>query len=109
VWIIFLGASVATKRGSHLAIQFFSRLLAEKYQIWIRRFVYAVILLFLLFFIIASAKKTIENIEQQIQAFPVTIAWFYLAMPVGASYMFIDYLFILLYGKHPFLQEGDEE
>lgn len=109
VWIILLGASVAAKRKGHLAMQYFLRIFPSKHQAIIGQFVHVTILIFLVIMVIFSTQKTLQNIQQQVQAFPITIAWFYLAIPVGSLYMFIDYLLILIYGDHPFYQPQEEE
>jgi len=109
VWIIFLGAGFAAKKGTHLAMTYFRGLFKPKHQAWIIKATYVAILIFLAIFTIFGAIKTIENIQQQVQAFPITIAWFYLAIPVGFFYMFIDYLLILIYGYHPFLRLEEEK
>lgn len=102
VWIILLGASVATKRKAHLSMQYFLHRFFPKNKTMINQIVHVIILIFLTIMIIFGTQKTIQNIQQQVQAFPITIAWFYLAIPVGSLYMFIDYLIILIYGEHPF-------
>ena len=109
VWIILLGASVAAKRKGHLAMQYFLRVFRSKHRAMIAQFVHVTILIFLAIMIIFSTHKTLQNIQQQVQAFPITIAWFYMAIPVGSFYMFIDYLLILIYGDHPFYQPQEEE
>jgi TRAP-type C4-dicarboxylate transport system permease small subunit len=102
VWIILLGASVATKRKAHLSMQYFLHRFFPKHKTMITQIVYVIVLIFLAIMIIFGTQKTIQNIQQQVQAFPITIAWFYLAIPVGCLYMFIDYLIFLIYGEHPF-------
>ena len=102
VWIILLGASVAAKRNTHLSVNFFLRFFRPEYRKRITQGVYIAILIFLGIFIFFSTKKTIRNIDQQILAFPISIAWFYLAIPVGSLLMFIDYMLIFIYEKHPF-------
>ena len=109
VWIILLGASVAAKRKGHLAMQYFLRAFRSKHQAIIAQFVHVTILVFLAIMIIFSTQKTLQNIQQQVQAFPITIAWFYMAIPVGSFYMFIDYLLIIIYGDHPFYKPQEEE
>ena len=109
VWIILLGASVATKRKAHLSMQYFLHLFFPKHKTIIIQIVYVIILIFLTIMIIFGAQKTIQNIQQQVQAFPITIAWFYLAIPVGCLYMFIDYLIILICGEHPFYKRRSND
>jgi TRAP-type C4-dicarboxylate transport system permease small subunit len=108
VWIIFLGASVATKLKSHLVMEYFVQFFRQNYRIWITKVVYIMILVFLAILIVLGVQKTIKNIPQEVQAFPISIAWFYLAIPVGCFYMFIDFLLILIYGNHPFVRTEEE-
>jgi len=110
VWVIFLGASIVAKHGSHLAMDYFLlRLFQEKHRILLMKITYIMILIFLLIFIIFGTQKTIQNIVQLGQDFPISIAWFFLAIPVGSLYMFIDFLLIFVYGHHPFLKTEKTE
>ena len=109
VWIIFLGASIAFKYGSHLMMNFLIKLLSEKYRILITKITYIMILIFLALFIIFGTQRTIQNIVQLAQDLPVSMALFYLAIPIGSLYMFIDGLLILLYGHHPFLKNKTKQ
>jgi C4-dicarboxylate transporter DctQ subunit len=102
VWIILLGASIAVKRNAHLSVNFFLRFFRPEQSRRITQGVNIAILIFLAIFIFLGTKKTIRNIDQQILAFPISIAWFYLAIPVGSLLMFIDYLLLFIYEKHPF-------
>jgi TRAP-type C4-dicarboxylate transport system permease small subunit len=104
VWIIFLGASVATKLKSHLVMEYFVRFFRPDHQIWIKKAVYIMILVFLTILMFFGIRKTIQNIPQEVQAFPISIAWFYMAIPVGSFYMFVDFLLIFIYGNHPFVK-----
>jgi TRAP-type C4-dicarboxylate transport system permease small subunit len=64
---------------------------------------------FLSFFIIFGTIKTVENTRQLIQSFPVSIAWFYAAIPLASAFMFLDYLLILVYGRHPLVASHEEK
>jgi TRAP-type C4-dicarboxylate transport system permease small subunit len=108
VWIIFLGASVAAKRKVHLGMNFFLQFFRSELRTKIVKIIYVTILVFLLIFIVFGTKKTYQNFQQEIQAFPISIAWFYLAIPVGSFYMFIEFLLYLLYGNHPFYKAEEE-
>jgi hypothetical protein len=44
-----------------------------------------------------------------IQAAPVSIAVFYLAIPVGVFLMLLDYILIFVFGEHPFRIQRSEE
>jgi C4-dicarboxylate transporter DctQ subunit len=108
VWIIFLGASVAAKRKAHLGMKYFLQLLPAKIRLRTEQIIYSTILFFLMVFIVFGTKKSIQNLSQQIQAFPISIGWFYLAIPVGSLCIFIEFLLLLLYGSHPFYNPEDE-
>jgi TRAP-type C4-dicarboxylate transport system permease small subunit len=108
VWIIFLGASVAAKRKAHLGMKFFLQLLPPKIRLRTEQIIYSTILLFLMIFITFGTKKSIQNFSQQIQAFPISIAWFYFAIPVGSLCMFVEFLLLLVYGNHPFYNPEGE-
>lgn len=109
VWIILLGASVAVQRNAHLTLRYFLRFFSPRVQIIITRFVILTTLVFLAIMTVFSAQKTIQNIPQQVQSFPISIGWFYLAIPVGSFYMFIDFMLILIYRNHPFFTPDEEE
>jgi TRAP-type C4-dicarboxylate transport system permease small subunit len=102
IWIIFLGASIAAKYGAHLRIYYFTRLTGERNARIINRAVDVIVLVFIAAFIALSLEKAIHNIPQRCWSFPFSIAWFYFALPVGSLYMFVDYLLMLIYGRHPF-------
>ena len=59
--------------------------------------------------IYASVKKVLGSLNVVIQAAPVSIAVFYLAIPVGACLMLLDYILILVFGEHPFKIQRSEE
>ncbi len=109
VWIILLGASIAVKRKAHLTLHYFLRFFHPKAQVLITYFVNITVLIFLAIMTIVSAHKTIQNVPQQIHAFPISIGWFYLAIPVGSFYMFIDFMLTFIYGTHPFYEPQEEE
>jgi TRAP-type C4-dicarboxylate transport system permease small subunit len=109
VWIILLGASIAAKRNVHLRVTFFLRFFRPQISKRITQGVYWAIFIFLAVFIFYGTQKTLRNIPQQIQAFPISIAWFYLAIPVSSFYILIDYLLIFIYSKHPFEKPEEDE
>lgn len=110
IWVVFLGASVAIKHGSHLKVDFFIRKLFSARTVnIIRKLTLLIILICLTVLISASTKKFLSSLNVVIQAAPVSIAVFYLAVPVGCGLMFLDYLLILICGEHPFKPPNPEE
>ena len=103
IWVVFLGASVAVKRGNHLNVDFFvEKLFPNKTLAAIRKLILLIILGCLIILMVASIKKFLGSLNVVIQAAPLSIAVFYLAIPVGCFLMFLDYVLILLFGEHPF-------
>jgi len=108
IWIILLGASIAAKRNEHLSVNYFYRFLPPRYHKRILQGVYLTVSIFLAIFIFYGAQKTFRNISQQILALPISIAWFYLAIPIGSLLMLIEYMLIFIYEKHPFHKPEEE-
>ena len=103
IWVVFLGASVAVKRGNHLNVDFFiKKIFPGKSFNLVKKTTLLVILVCLIILIVASIQKVLGTLNVVIQAAPISIAVFYLAIPVGCAFMFLDYLLILFFGGHPF-------
>jgi TRAP-type C4-dicarboxylate transport system permease small subunit len=105
VWIVMLGASIAAKRSAHFKVEFFvQRWFGGRARKAITVFVNISVLLFLAVIIYFGSLKTIQNFQQNIRALPVPFAFFYMAIPIGCVYMFVDILLILIVGHHPLLK-----
>ncbi len=103
IWVVFLGAAVGVKRGVHMNVEFFLQKCFDDGTIKaIQKGTLVVILLCLLVLTGAGVQKVMKYWNVEIQALPMSIAWFYLAIPVGCVLMAVDYLLILVYGEHPF-------
>ncbi len=103
IWVVFLGAAVGVKRGAHMNVDFFLlKCFNDDTVRTIRKATLVVILLCLLALSWAGTQKVMKYWNVEIQALPISIAWFYLAIPVGCVLMAVDYLLILVYGEHPF-------
>jgi len=110
IWVVFLGASVAIKNGSHLSVDYFvKKLFSARTVAFIRKLTLIVILICLSILISASTKRFLSSLNVVIQAAPISIAVFYLAIPVGCLLLFLDYLLILIFGEHPFRTPDPEK
>ena len=112
IWVIFLGAGLAVKHSGHLQVRFVAdRIGGPGTQRILRLARLSVIIAGLLVVAIMGAIKTFRLAGVQTQMAPMSIAWFYLAIPVGCTLMAFEYLLILLYGRHPFAgkkNDGEE-
>lgn len=103
IWVVFLGASVAVKQGNHLNVDFFIRKIFPNNTVRIiKKFTLIAILICLIILIVVSTKKFLGSLNVVIQAAPISIAVFYLAIPVGCLLMLLDYVLILIFSEHPF-------
>jgi TRAP-type C4-dicarboxylate transport system permease small subunit len=100
IWLVFLGASLAAKMNTHMAMDFFVRQLFPASLLpVVRRVTLATICAALLALMWVSLMKTISTRDVMIQAFDLPIAWFYAAIPVGCLLMFVEYALHLVYGE----------
>jgi len=109
IWVVFLGASVALRRGAHFNVDYFQeKFFAPDTRKRVQKAVSIAIAAFLLMIIWYGTLKTFQNLDQNIKAAPLPFAIFYLAIPIGSGYMLLDLLLMLAFGRHPFVAEEGE-
>jgi TRAP-type C4-dicarboxylate transport system permease small subunit len=107
IWVVFLGAGLAVKHSEHLQVAFFAdKMFGGKGRGVLRSARLVIVILFLVAIAVAGVLKTVKTAALQAQMVPISIGWFYLAIPVGCLLMIMDYLLILLCGKHPFVNDS---
>ena len=110
IWLVFLGAAVGVKRGVHMHVEFFlQKFFTERTSRRIKQGTLVIMLLCLGLLMVTGTQKVLNYRSVQIQATTMSIAWFYLAIPVGCLLMAVDYGLILIYGEHPFHKAHDEK
>ena len=109
LWAVFLAASIGITRNSHISVDCFLKRFPQFLQGKIRAITRVSILAFFVIFIIFGSIMTVQNIPQKMTSLPISIAWFYLSIPVSFFVMFLDSLLILIYGRHPFVKGQKEE
>ncbi len=103
IWVSFLAASVGVRESSHLSVDFFMEKFVPKRALNIVKRIATVFVLVILGLLIRyGISRTIANVPTMLQNLPISMAWFYAAIPVGSLFLFFDYLLIAIYGKHPF-------
>jgi len=109
IWLVFLGASVAVKESSHLVMEFLVyKLFPVRGIAVLKRITMTIILVTLGFIFYIGLRRALSMTHVVIQAFPISISFFYLAIPVGCAYMIMDYILIMIYDKHPFHTQTEE-
>lgn len=103
IWVSFLGASIGVRDSSHLSVSFFlEKYIPPRALNVVRRAATVIVLVVLTLLVVYGVKRTISNIPTMLQNVPMSMAWFYAAIPVGSLFLWFDYFLIVLYGKHPF-------
>ncbi|WP_051965400.1 TRAP transporter small permease [Thermanaerosceptrum fracticalcis] len=92
VWISFLGASIAFKKGAHLGIDVFTSKLSEKYQNYLAVIVNVLGIIFLAMIVKESAGLLERVVKQVSPAMRISMKWPYLALPVCTSLMLLHLL-----------------
>jgi TRAP-type C4-dicarboxylate transport system permease small subunit len=109
IWLIFLAASVGVRESSHLNLEYFLRkLFSERTIVIIKKVSQVGIILSLTLVIYYGTVRVIDNLHTVIQSLPISISYFYAAIPVGSAIILLDYILILIHGEHPFSQLRSE-
>ncbi|MDR0452594.1 MAG: TRAP transporter small permease [Treponema sp.] len=103
IWIAFLAGSVGVRTGAHLNLDYFmDKLLKPGQRAVLEKIILITALASMALLVWYGILQTYANKDQYLQNIPISVAWFYVAIPVGCFYIFIEYLLILIYGRHPF-------
>ena len=103
VWVFFLGGSLAAREGAHISIDFIVKKLFKGKGRWaLDKAAGLVVLAVLGMIIVVGARQALGNPAKMVNLRFIPMTCFYLAIPVGSAYIFIDYLLITIFGCHPF-------
>ncbi len=96
IWSVLLVSPLVIRRGANLELDIFIRLFPQ----WIRRVIAlvnaTVILVFLLVLIVYGVVTVRVNLNHLSAALEISLAWIYLAVPVGGLLMLGEYVVILI-------------
>lgn len=103
IWVAFLSASLGAKEGAHISLEsILAKYLPAKVSNILKKAAGIIVLMILALLIVFGVRQTINAQMSYLQNLPISNAWFYAAIPVGITYLFIDYLLILIFGEHPY-------
>jgi TRAP-type C4-dicarboxylate transport system permease small subunit len=109
IWLAFLAASLGVREGSHLSVEYFiNKLLSPRGVFFIKKLALVLALISMTLLVWHGVLQVISNLENKLQNLPISISWFYAAIPAGCVYIFIDYLLIFIFGYHPFAGKSAE-
>jgi len=83
IWIVFTGASVGIRRGSHLGFTYFVDKASVKIKKWLALIVNLGLLAFCINITYYGTIITLQNLSQLSGGLGIPIAWVYLCLPVS--------------------------
>jgi len=96
VWASMIGASVGINRESHFKLLIFIDLMPNSIKSIIRVFVNSLIVLFLIIILFKSVELTAAVYIQKSFGLGISVAYFYIAIPIGVVLMLIHLIFSIL-------------
>jgi len=96
IWVSFLGASLALKYGFHIGVEFIINRIPEEIRGWVNLMAKIGILIFLIYFTIGGFRVSWAVRDQDSPALLFSMAYAYLAAPVGGLFMIIQLLNLLV-------------
>jgi TRAP-type C4-dicarboxylate transport system permease small subunit len=96
IWVSFLGASLALKYGFHIGVEFVINRFPEKMRNWVNLIAKIGVLIFLIYFTIGGFLVSWAVRDQDSPALLFSMAYAYLAAPLGGFFMIIQLLNLLI-------------
>lgn len=87
IWVAFLGAALCARERLHIRIDALVGLLAPAGRRLADRLAMLATLVFLVVLLVESLQMLPTTLEQDTTTLSVSMAWFYLALPVGCALM----------------------
>ena len=106
-WVFFLGASLAAREGAHISLDFLIKKILKGRARWVvDKLVNLVALVVLAVVIVVGFQSALGNPASMVNLPSVPMTAFFLAIPVGMIYVFVDFFLILIFGYHPFSKKA---
>ncbi|MCL2568240.1 MAG: TRAP transporter small permease subunit [Oscillospiraceae bacterium] len=106
-WLFFLGASMAARERAHMSLDFLvKRLFKGKARVIVDKLVLIACLFIIGLIIRVGFQSAMSNPASMVNLPSIPMTAFFLAIPVGMSFVFVDFLLILIYGYHPFSSQA---
>lgn len=97
VWIGFLAAPIAMRRGAHVGMQFIKLMLPERIRYWTSLMGSGMVLVFLGFVFVQGLNLLAGVAGQLSPAMSLPMTWAYAAIPTGCFFMALEVLGLLTF------------
>ncbi|NMB15984.1 MAG: TRAP transporter small permease [Firmicutes bacterium] len=97
VWIGFLAAPIAMRRGAHVGMQFIKLMLPERIRYWTSLMGSGMVLVFLGFVFVQGLNLLVGVAGQLSPAMSLPMTWAYAAIPTGCFFMALEVLGLLTF------------
>lgn len=90
VWIIFLGAALAARNGSHIGMEVLMNKLPPRGKVFLKAAINCMIIIFLFVFTIVSFMQAFKAVDTESAAMQIPMLIPYLALPFGGIAMIVE-------------------
>jgi len=105
IWVVLLASSIGVKYGNHLRMDYLLNKWTSGKGLRVVRFMTELaVIIALTILIFYGILRTVDNRSTVIQSMPISISWFYAAIPIGSALMLLEFLLIFINGRHPYVQ-----
>ena len=96
VWLSILGATLGLQKRGHFGLDFFYRMLPDKGKRFLQFLIYLLMGCVILVILVQGIKLVQATVLQESPAMGISMGWAYACLPVGAVFMAIHLLTILI-------------
>lgn len=99
IWIIFLGISLGIKEKAHFFVDYFLNKIKSEKRLFIIQLITDIIVMFIFAIItVQGFKYALSNVNSTLQNIDLSMAIFYLSIPIGSCFCLFEYTLKLIYG-----------
>lgn len=95
VWIIFLGAALAARQGSHIGMEALMNMLPPRARAFLNAAINCMIIIFLFVFTVVSFKQAFLAVDTESAAMQIRMLVPYLALPLGGIAMIVEFVKVM--------------
>lgn len=87
IWLVFIGAAVGARRAEHFVVELFMERVDFPGKQVVARTIDVIVVAFFCAIAVMAAQATFEGAGQELPTLGISIAWAYVAVPIGCLLM----------------------